>query len=87
MNSEKYAQYIQLSFLQAADLRHSLLRTFYPAYAVFLYNGGLAFTYDSGTHTMKLTNTNVTVFEVNTFDSGDITSWIPGVILIILGCW
>ncbi|KAB5511706.1 hypothetical protein GE09DRAFT_639329 [Coniochaeta sp. 2T2.1] len=58
---------IQLSYLQANDLRNSLLRA-YAAYAVqLMFNGGQRYTATDGTHT--------------TFPNPNVTELLPGSIL------
>jgi hypothetical protein len=75
---------IQLSMLQANDLRSSLLRA-HGAYAVqLMYNGGQGYSASDGSHGASFLNNNVTAFEATTvLQSGVMAPIYPAVLLAI----
>jgi hypothetical protein len=85
---------IQPSYLQASDLRKSLLRA-YATYATdLIYNSGAAYSSVDGLEIGAFTNTNVTAFSMGkVLQRGVIPMAVPGVLLVlwalgsmILGC-
>jgi hypothetical protein len=82
--SNEDVQYIQLAYMQASDLRHSLLRT-YPAYVnELMFNGGFGYSSENGVQNVTFQNMNVTAFESKkVFESGVINLWVPGALLIV----
>ena len=74
---------IQLQYLQASQLKNSLLRA-HAAYAVqLMYSGGQGFSAQGGSATGSI-NPNVTAFQAGTvLKPGPVPVYVPGVLLLI----